>query len=306
MVPVSSRTTSETMERLLDCVARAWPYLAGWAINSALADALNGLALVARSGGNFQAASTMYEESLAILRRVGSSARLAYTLAYSSYSLLCKGDGATARGHCEESLAMYRTLGDRVGIATTLAIHGLLARSAGDHQTARINFEEALGLFRAVGDRRSIARTIHNLADTALAEVNYATALELYDEALTRFREVGDTYFIAECLMGFGYLNGRLGHLERAATLLGAAEGLRSAIGGQLSRGEFGDFERERSFIQLGLREAAFTAEFAKGEALTLEDAVVLARQHPRNTRGLALPGCIGFFGHASLGTPVL
>lgn len=246
-----------------------------------IADALNGLALVARSGGNFQAASTMYEESLAILRLAGSAAHLAYTLGYSGYTIWCLGDVTTARGRYDESLAIYQTLGDRAGIATALVLQGLWAHHAGDYRTARIHFEQALGLFRAVGDHRSIARTVRNLADVALAQANYANARELYDESLIRFRELGDKYFITVCLLGFGYLNGRQGDLDRAATLLGAGAGLRSAIGGQLSRWDFGDFERERALIQAGLGEAAFAAAFARGEALTLEDAMVLARQLP-------------------------
>jgi non-specific serine/threonine protein kinase len=250
-----------------------------------IADALNGLALVARSGGNFPAARTMYEASLAILRLVGSAARLAYTLAYSGYTIWCLGEGTTARGRYEESLAIYRTLGDRSGIATALVMQGLWAHYVGDYRTARIHFEQALSLFRDVGDRRSIARTVRNLADVALAQANYANALELYDESLVGFRELGDKYFIAACLMGFGYVNGRQGHLDRAATLLGAAAGLRSAIGGQLSRWDFGDFERERSLIQVGLGEAAFAAAFGRGEALALEDVFALARQ------SLELPG---------------
>ncbi|MCA1646048.1 MAG: LuxR family transcriptional regulator [Chloroflexi bacterium] len=246
-----------------------------------IADALNGLALVARSGGNFQAASTMYEESLAVLRHVGTAAQLAYTLAYSGYTIWCLGDGATARGRYQESLAIYRTLDDQAGIATALVMQGLRAHYEGDYRTARIHFEQALALFRAVGDRRSIARTVRNLADVALAQANYADALELYDESLIGFRQLSDKYFIAACLMGFGYVNGRQGHFDRAATLLGAAAGLRSAIGGQLSRWDLGDLERERALIQAGLGEAAFAAAFAKGEAVTLEDAVVLARQNP-------------------------
>lgn len=246
-----------------------------------VADALNGLALVARSGGNFQAASTMYEESLAILRLAGSAAHLAYTLGYSGYTIWCLGDLTTARRRYDESLALYQTLGDRAGIATALVMQGLWAHHAGDYRTARIHFEQALGLFLAVGDRRSIARTVRNLADVALAQANYANALELYDESLIRFRELGDKYFIALCLLGFGYLNGRHGNLDRAATLLGAGAALRTTIGGQLTRWDLGDFERERELIQIDLGEAAFAAAFARGEVLTLEDAIVLARQLP-------------------------
>ena len=47
-----------------------------------IADALNGLALVARSGGNYAAARTMYAESLALLRESGDRWRIAYTLTY--------------------------------------------------------------------------------------------------------------------------------------------------------------------------------------------------------------------------------
>ena len=136
-------------------------------------------------------------------------------------------------------------------------------------------------MFRAVGDRRSIARTLRNLAGVAFAQANYTKAHELFDESLTGFRQLGDKYFTAACLLGFGYAKGRQGHLEQAATLLGAAEGLHSAIGGQLSRWDFEDLQRERALIQVGLGEAAFAAAFARGEALTLEDAVVLATQLP-------------------------
>ena len=219
----------------------------------------------------------MYEESLAILRLAGSAAHLAYTLGYSGYTIWCLGDVTTARGRYDESLAIYQTLGDRAGIATALVMQGLWAHRAGDYRTARIHFEQALGLFRTVGDRRSIARTVRNLADVALARANYADALELYDQSLIGFRQLSDKYFIAHAC-GVRIREWAAGAPRPCSDL--PAQG-RAAFSDRRSVESMGlVISSVKVHGSAGLGEAAFAAALPRAR-LTLEDAIVLARQNP-------------------------
>jgi tetratricopeptide (TPR) repeat protein len=71
---------------------------------------------------------------------------------------------AEARQLYEESLAIKRRLGDQRGIAQILQSLGTLAENAGDPEEARPFFIEALAIFQHLGSpdaavaRRSLAR----------------------------------------------------------------------------------------------------------------------------------------------------
>ena len=69
---------------------------------------LHGLALVARSGGDFATARTMYEEARRIHEALGDRWGLSYTLRYLAVVLWMEADYAAARAVIDASLALAR------------------------------------------------------------------------------------------------------------------------------------------------------------------------------------------------------
>jgi len=103
-----------------------------------IAAALNGLALVARSGGDFATARMMYEEARSIHEAVGDRWGLSYTLRYLAVLLWMEAAYAAARPVIDASLALARDIGDRQGVATTLTVESFVACSLDEHEAAEL------------------------------------------------------------------------------------------------------------------------------------------------------------------------
>ena len=65
----------------------------------------------------------------------------------------------------EQSLAIRRKLGDRQGIASSLGNLGAVALDHGNSPTATALYEESLAIQRELGDRWGIASSLNNLGD---------------------------------------------------------------------------------------------------------------------------------------------
>jgi DNA-binding CsgD family transcriptional regulator len=90
-------------------------------------------------------------------------------------------------------------------------------------------------------------------------------------------RELGAAWVIANCLMTFGALAGRVGQLGRAARLFGAGEAFAEARGVPLGFRHYNPYERTVRRVRAALGEDALAAAYAEGRALTLDAAVALA-----------------------------
>ena len=64
---------------------------------------------------------------------------------------------------------------------------------------------------------------------------------------------------------------------QRAARLFGAAEAARESIGAQMTPAEREEYERRLSSLRRQLSEAEFTAGWAEGRGLSLDEAVAYA-----------------------------
>src|SRR4029078_13530733 len=93
-----------------------------------------GLALVARAGGDFAVARTMYEEARRIHEELDDRWGLSYTLRYLAVVLWLEADNAEASRVSTARLAVARAIGDGQGVAITLTVQSYVACSLGDHE----------------------------------------------------------------------------------------------------------------------------------------------------------------------------
>ena len=124
---------------------------------------LNALAVVERLQGNWAAAQTWHERSLAAAREAGDRAAAAAVLSNLADVVSAQGEEVAARRLFEEALAEFRDLGDHRGIARSLNHLGDVARAGGHNAEARRRYEEAAQEFRANGDSWGTARTCADL-----------------------------------------------------------------------------------------------------------------------------------------------
>ncbi len=239
------------------------------------ASSLNNLGYVARLQGNYEQAIAYLEESLALFREVGSTPDLALPLTNLGVVARYKGDYARAARLYQESLALKREQGDKGSIAVLLNNLGEVSALQGDYQRATELLEESLSVSRELGDRWLTAQTLHTLGGVAESQGDVGRAAALYAKSLTLRRELRDKEGITDCLQALGSVACARNQAERAARLLGAAEALRETIGAPWTPDDRA--QHDRNVVALRVRLATFAEEWARGRAMTMEQAVAYA-----------------------------
>jgi hypothetical protein len=145
---------------------------------------------------------------------------------------------------------------------------------AGRSRTREKLLEESLALSRSLKNVWGIVRTLASLGSVACEAGEYTRASRLYEESLELGRRVGLKHTILPCLEGLARVAAAQGRMERVAWLCGAAAALREDTGWPLSPARRVEHDRTVAAARAALGEDAFTAAWAKGHALPLEEAI--------------------------------
>jgi DNA-binding CsgD family transcriptional regulator/tetratricopeptide (TPR) repeat protein len=201
--------------------------------------ALAGLGLSVLYLGDYERASALCEESLALSRERGDPRSTASALTNLGISALERGDDERAKGLCEESLAMRRKLGHKGGCAHTLIILGRIAMQQGDYERATACYQESLTLRQETGEKEGIAAALEGLAAVAAMQ----------------------------------------GQPMSAARLSGSAESLRTMLGAPLTPIDRSYYEQSMAAVRAHLDELSFLKAWTEGQTMPLEQAIVAAKQ---------------------------
>ena len=283
----------ETAARLAVAVARFWHthgYLREaqrWldevlAVSAGLetparAHALSRAADMAVARGEPRRAIDLYEESLALARKIGLHSRVIGCLNGLAFQAIEADDLAGAATLYEEALAIARATGDKLGLRQGLFGSALGARLREDVSTAKRLFEEQNDLARDLGSRRYLAHGFLALAEIAEVQADGQRAARLCRDSLTMFRELGGRRCISEALGETGWVLALRSEPEAAATLFAAADALRERIGYPYSALEKRQQARRIAVVRQGVGPEAFERAWARGGTLTIDAALDLA-----------------------------
>jgi predicted ATPase/DNA-binding SARP family transcriptional activator/Tfp pilus assembly protein PilF len=242
-----------------------------------IASSLSVLGSLAQLEGEYDRAVTLFEESLALQRELGNKEGIAYALSHLGSVAYERGDYSRAQSRYEESLQIRRELGDKQGVAYALNSLGSVAVRQGEYERARDLFEESLSLFRQMEVRGGIAGALGSLASVAYYQKEYERATALYRESLLLRQEGGEKPNMISCLEGLADVARAQDHPQCAVTLLAAAQGLRETLGVRRAPCESADYECGLMTLRAALDEEAFATAWAKGQAMTLEQAITYA-----------------------------
>jgi predicted ATPase/DNA-binding CsgD family transcriptional regulator len=249
------------------------------------AKALSAIAAFALRQGNYDHARARFEENLALARDMGDQVVIAQTLLNLGSVANIAGDTARAVTLFEESLALARAVEDQRTVARALNQLGEVARHQGDDAHAAAYYEESLLLWRQLAENERIAMVLHNLGPVVYRLGDHRRAVALLSESLALSSELRNTHGAAICLFAVAGIVGGHGQAAHAARLLGAADALRASIGVQWEPVDQAAFDRSVATARAHLDDAPFAAAWAKGAAMTLDQAVEVARQ------ALTVPG---------------
>jgi predicted ATPase/DNA-binding XRE family transcriptional regulator len=230
--------------------------------------------ILAMAQGDHDYAVALHEEGMRVYQELGHKKGVSASLRELGFVAYEQGDYERAVRLHEQSLALARGFGTTFGVAWSLRALGDAVRGQGDLRRARTLLEESLALSRSKEHAWGIARTLASLGNVACEAGEYTRASRLYEESLELGRRMGLNHTILVCLEGLARVAVAQGRMERAARLCGAAAAVREDSGWPLPPSKRTEHERTVAAAHGALGETAFTAAWARGHALPLEEAI--------------------------------
>jgi predicted ATPase/class 3 adenylate cyclase len=225
-------------------------------------------------------AAKLFRESLALYDREEDDIYRTTLIADLGLVAYHEGDTAGARSWWEQSLAHFRERGVRDGTAATLLRLGDLDRLEGDFERAAAQYREALALFRELGENLEVASALHKIGQVILRAGDSSQAARLFRESLELQNKHRNQQGIVECLAGLAGAAAANLESERAAALFGAATAMLDRLGAPVSPADLAVWQEQEATLRRQMGPRAWTAAWAKGQALTVEQAVELAMRN--------------------------
>jgi non-specific serine/threonine protein kinase len=195
-----------------------------------------------------------------------------------------RGDYERAKELYEEGIALSRKMGGALPLGDLLISAGYVYLLEGDHERATALNEEAAELYRKRGSRGGLRYALDNLGWAALVREDHERARALHEESLVLCKEIGDKFIGSASLEGLACSAASRGEAQRAARLFGVAQALREAVGYHQTPRERALGEPYLDAARSRLSEAEWEVEFAEGRNMGLEEAIEYAFSEEETT----------------------
>jgi predicted ATPase/DNA-binding SARP family transcriptional activator/DNA-binding NarL/FixJ family response regulator len=244
------------------------------------------LGIVASVRGDSERAIQLYEESLALSRKVGDKRGIADNLLLLGIEMRSWGNFEKARDLLEEGMVVAREVGDPELLAAFLNQLCDTFVLQGDLERATVVGEKAVAICREQNHRILLSDALCNLGWAALLRGDPGRATTLYAESLELKRELGEnpllvklTVALPETLDGLACVAVARGETERAVRLFGATRALHEQVRDHLTLAREYAALREPYLADTHsqLSEEAWEAAFTEGRAMGFEEAVEYA-----------------------------
>jgi hypothetical protein len=188
-----------------------------------------------------------------------------------------QGDVGRLRALGEDCLARFRELGHPWGIGFALNNLALAAYLEGDVALAASRAAESAALFRELQAGPSLAEVLITVGRVKGAGGEAAAARASLAEALDLAWAKGPRWVVAAALEELGVQAVRQARPEHGVPFLAAGAALREAMGAPVQPANRPALEDALTAARAALGDAAFTAAWAVGHTLPLEQSVALA-----------------------------
>jgi predicted ATPase len=231
----------------------------------------------ARNRGDVAQETLLTHQVLAMSRELGDKQRIAWSLMEVGLTERGQAHYSRAIACLSESIALFQELGDSLWAYRTSLRLAETHLMNGDLEAARPLSEAGLDWFHQQGDKWHMAWGLEHLGTIARLEGQLERAAALYTESLKLRVEVLDKLGVAISLQGFAQLAAVQQQAERAAVLWSAADQLRQNLELRLMPSHMILYTSLISKVRAQLGDEAFAAAWAKGQGLSLAQAVEYA-----------------------------
>jgi predicted ATPase len=244
---------------------------------SARARALDAAGLMARHSSDVPATRRRAEESLALYRAFGDERGIAASTMLLGLAFADAGDYAEAARICESCVGLFEELGDDKRALFASRILGWTYEELGESDRARRLYETSLDRARALGEKQMEGQLLAAVSYAARADSRFDDAITALEDVLRIDRDQGSLLQTSFDVCRFALVLTDVGDAERAATLLGAAEAIRVAIGAAWAPWMATTVEETRARAVAQLGEDTFAGAWDDGKKLTADEAIALA-----------------------------
>jgi len=242
-------------------------------VSLARARALRTAGVLYNHGDDNQIAIRLLKESLAISRQLNDETCQANVLDTLGDVAWRFGDFPKSKAYYAESLELLRRIGDPRSVGLSLASTGRLHVDYGYYPEAERLLMEGLSLLDSVSDLRGRGYCLNALGRAAILQGAIKLAGLRFRQALRLNYELGYLVDISELLHEVAVVEAIAGDLSLATLILAASSALMRRIGIHYP----GDDPVDRQAPAGWLQAAPFSEEWAKGEKMSMDQAVAYA-----------------------------
>jgi non-specific serine/threonine protein kinase len=216
---------------------------------------------------------------LTACREHGEAHRAAQALIGLAGLAVARGDSERSTHVLDEALEAATAIPD-ARLAGTMSgwvsiNRAVVARTMGNGESAERHIKDALGHFKAEQFPVGTMMALGDLGDLARDRGDWTQALSLYKEALVTGRTDQAKRIVVEVIEAVAIVAAHSGQLNRAATILGAAEGLRDRIGLRYRQPRSrSSLEQASDATRSGLPAETYSAAWDAGRNLTESQAI--------------------------------
>ncbi len=223
----------------------------------------------------------LYEESLKISRTIGDRRGEAEGMYNLGFGCMLAGDFPAAKEFELRAEEAFRELGDHVRLAHVYIAQAMVAGSEGDFEAERRFLRRARTTFEELGDLWALGVITGQMGAVAIRAGDQAAARAATLESLGIAERLGNSLGIAVGLEGLGVVAILEGQTEAGLRLAGAAARVKEELGGEPPPELLG-MDDPRELSKNFLAEEQITALWDEGRAMTLDQALALARLEPQ------------------------
>jgi tetratricopeptide (TPR) repeat protein len=221
-------------------------------------------------------AMTLLQESLAIARQLNDEICQANALDTLADVTGRFGYFQKAKAYYAESLELFRKIGDARSIGLSLASAGRLHANYGYCQEAGQLLTEGLSFLDRVSELRGQSYCLNALGRVALLQGDMKLAVLRLRQALRLNFELGWLVDLSEILHTIAVVEAISGDQSRATLLLAASTTIMKKIGYHHPVDDLVDRLAPAGWLQM----APFSDEWAKGEMISMDQAITYALEH--------------------------
>lgn len=236
---------------------------------------LHGIGAVARGQGDFPSSRAAFDESLPLFQGLGNTEDIAWTFEHLGATAIEQGDFTQAISYLSQALELFHELGQNWACAEALTFLGHAALQQHNYVLAQNRYEEALAIYQQLEDKPNVATMNSYVGATLFGRGDYKQAVNLYKESLLLARDLKDYWGVTWGVERLAEVAEKLGQLDRAARLWGAADSLRNVSGMSWHPG-FHSYYTEQRFhsLRVELGETRWEQLWAEGRSTGLNEIV--------------------------------